>query len=467
MVFFPQGTIQDPRGPVQFILAVLAQTAGMKGVIWWASHHRWHHKYSDTPKDTTRKVRQRGFWYFARRLGAERAPGPRLIPASVKDLTRFPELRFLDHENMAIVPMVVFALIFLLVGGVHSFIWGFFGLLGPGVARIVFHQLAGASARAAPLRDGRRLARPLHLGRSPRRARGGITTTTVTRARPGRGFRWWEIDVTYYVLWVLAHLGIIWDPAASAFEAMKTARETKGRATPLARVCLPAPRPHHVRAWRRWFPPSLAGGDRHHPGRLRRGQVSPIVGGILVLAFCATALADYTMGNIFVNRGANLASIQNEFLSSVSHEIRTPLTSILLFIETLRADRIESPAERQRCLAIVHQELTRLDGLVGKLIELSKIESRPTAGKEQHQVRLSDFVGDALTTFEAMKISGEAEVADVRADLDPDLLVYGDPVGAVGDERPPQQCLEVHPTHRQEDRGARPAPTAARRSRSS
>jgi two-component system phosphate regulon sensor histidine kinase PhoR len=150
-----------------------------------------------------------------------------------------------------------------------------------------------------------------------------------------------------------------------------------------------------------------------------------IVGGILVLAFCATALAGYTMGSIFVTRGANLASIQNEFLSSVSHEIRTPLTSILMFIETLRADRIESPAERQRCLTIVHQELTRLDGLVGKLIELSKIESHPTAF-ERHPVRVADFVGDALTAFEAMKIGGEAEVADVRADLDPDLLVLGD-----------------------------------------
>jgi two-component system, OmpR family, phosphate regulon sensor histidine kinase PhoR len=150
-----------------------------------------------------------------------------------------------------------------------------------------------------------------------------------------------------------------------------------------------------------------------------------IVGGILVLAFCATALAGYTMGSIFVTRGANLASIQNEFLSSVSHEIRTPLTSILMFIETLRADRIESPAERQRCLTIVHQELTRLDGLVGKLIELSKIESRPTAF-ERRPVRVADFVGDALTAFEAMKIGGDAEAAEVRADLEPDLLVLGD-----------------------------------------
>src|SRR6202000_1116355 len=37
--------------PFQLLLAVAAQTAGQKGVIWWASHHRWHHKYSDTPRD--------------------------------------------------------------------------------------------------------------------------------------------------------------------------------------------------------------------------------------------------------------------------------------------------------------------------------------------------------------------------------------------------------------------------------
>ncbi len=147
-----------------------------------------------------------------------------------------------------------------------------------------------------------------------------------------------------------------------------------------------------------------------------------LVSGILMLAFCATALAGYTMGSIFVTRGADLASVQNEFLSQVSHELRTPLTSILLFIDTLREDRVESPAERRRCLDVVHQELTRLDGLVGKLIELSKIESH-RAGLDPHPVRVADLVGDALASFEAVKFGGDA---DVRVDLDPDLVVHGD-----------------------------------------
>jgi two-component system phosphate regulon sensor histidine kinase PhoR len=146
-----------------------------------------------------------------------------------------------------------------------------------------------------------------------------------------------------------------------------------------------------------------------------------VVTGILVLAFCGTALTGYFFGTYFVTRGANLAKVQNEFLSSVSHELRTPMTSILMFIDTLRDDLVTSPQERQRCLTIVHQELTRLDGLVGNLIQLSKIESR-RAALERSPVRVVDVVDDALAAFEAIKLGSDARV---RTTLTPNLIVYG------------------------------------------
>src|SRR3954469_23872807 len=46
----------------QFLLALGAQSAAQKGVLWWAGHHRWHHKYSDT-KDDVHSPGRRGFWY--------------------------------------------------------------------------------------------------------------------------------------------------------------------------------------------------------------------------------------------------------------------------------------------------------------------------------------------------------------------------------------------------------------------
>jgi two-component system phosphate regulon sensor histidine kinase PhoR len=147
-----------------------------------------------------------------------------------------------------------------------------------------------------------------------------------------------------------------------------------------------------------------------------------LVGGILVLAFCAMALTGYTLGTIFVTRGAALAGVQNEFLSSVSHELRTPLTSIRMFIDTLREERVHDPIERQRCLTVINQELTRLDGMVGKLIELSKIESRHAAF-ERRTVAVTDIVNDALAAFETVRFGGEVAL---QVSVAPDLAVSGD-----------------------------------------
>jgi two-component system phosphate regulon sensor histidine kinase PhoR len=147
-----------------------------------------------------------------------------------------------------------------------------------------------------------------------------------------------------------------------------------------------------------------------------------LVGGILMLAFCATALTGYTVGNVFVTRGASLALLQNEFLSSVSHELRTPLTSIRMFIDTLREDRVHDPLERQRCLTVVHQELARLDGLVDRIIQLSKIESRHAAF-ERRPVPVADIVNDALSAFKAVELG---RLFPIELKLQPGLMVRGD-----------------------------------------
>jgi two-component system phosphate regulon sensor histidine kinase PhoR len=147
-----------------------------------------------------------------------------------------------------------------------------------------------------------------------------------------------------------------------------------------------------------------------------------LVGGILVLSFCAVALAGYVIGTIFVTRGASLAAVQNEFLAQVSHELRTPLTSIRMFIDTLREERVHEDAEKQRCLTVINQELKRLDGMVGKLIELSKIEHRH-AVFDRRMVTVADIVADALASFEAVSVGSEV---DLCVKLQPDLVVFGD-----------------------------------------
>lgn len=133
-----------------------------------------------------------------------------------------------------------------------------------------------------------------------------------------------------------------------------------------------------------------------------------LVAGLLLLAFCTTSLTGYILGSMFVSRGASLANVQNDFVSTVSHELRTPLTSIRMFMDTLGDERLD-PADKAECLRLLQQEVQRLDGLVSRVIELSRLETgrHPFA---MDDVSLKAVADDALQAFRAATIAEPTEV---------------------------------------------------------
>ncbi len=82
-----------------------------------------------------------------------------------------------------------------------------------------------------------------------------------------------------------------------------------------------------------------------------------------------------------------LDALKDEFIATVSHELRTPLTSIRSFVEILRDHPDLAPAERQRFLAIVAEEVERLGRLVDDVLDLSRLE----AGRMEWEVGLHDL----------------------------------------------------------------------------
>jgi Na+/proline symporter/nitrogen-specific signal transduction histidine kinase len=66
---------------------------------------------------------------------------------------------------------------------------------------------------------------------------------------------------------------------------------------------------------------------------------------------------------------------KDEFLSQVSHELRTPMTSIRSFSEILSGAEIVEPAERERFIAIIHDESLRLTRLLDEILEISRLET--------------------------------------------------------------------------------------------
>ncbi len=192
----------------QFVLAVAAQSAAQKGVIWWASHHRWHHKYSDTPKDI-HSARLRGFWYS--HIGWVMAPEWEDTDQTlVGDLAKFPELRFLDRSGWNLLPTVLLALAFLVLGGGHALVWGYF------VPTVLLWHGSFAINSLAHLIGRRRYATSDDSRNSFMLAllttgEGWHNNHHHYQSSANQGFRWWEIDVTYYVLRLLALTGLVWD----------------------------------------------------------------------------------------------------------------------------------------------------------------------------------------------------------------------------------------------------------------
>ena len=149
-----------------------------------------------------------------------------------------------------------------------------------------------------------------------------------------------------------------------------------------------------------------------------------IIIGVLVLAFCTASLTGYILGTIFVSRGAQVARFQHDYLSLVSHELRTPLTSILMFLDTLRDERLTNPEEKRQCMDLLDQEVRRLDQLLDRLLQLSRLQVRGHRF-EREPVAVEAVVREALLFYEAATLNEKTPV-DLQLESVEELLVAGD-----------------------------------------
>ncbi|HEX3762437.1 MAG TPA: HAMP domain-containing sensor histidine kinase [Kofleriaceae bacterium] len=156
------------------------------------------------------------------------------------------------------------------------------------------------------------------------------------------------------------------------------------------------------------------------------GSLPAVVSGVLVLTFCTSGITGYILGSLFLSKGAALVRVQNDFVASVSHELRTPLTSIHLLIESLRDGRLE-PVERSQVLSLLARETGRLEALVGRVLELSRLQSSYDYARDP--LELSLVVDEAVAAFDAITLTRPTPVVRV---LTPDLVVTGDRPTLVG-----------------------------------
>ena len=200
----------------QFVLAFLAQTSAQSSVLWWASRHRHHHLHSDTEEDTHSALR-RGFWYSHVAWIFDRRHRD-VDMARIDDLARYPELRWLHRHEF--VPAGALALGCFALAGWPGLVVGFFwSTIAVYHSTFCINSLAHMSGGQRYVTgDGSRnnlwLA-ILTLGE------GWHNNHHAYQSSARQGFRWWEIDPTFYLLWSLSKLGVIWDLKAPPAELVR------------------------------------------------------------------------------------------------------------------------------------------------------------------------------------------------------------------------------------------------------
>lgn len=202
--YFAHKTYRTSR-VFQFLLAVLGCSATQKGPLWWAAHHREHHRLADragdvhSPKDGFYHAHQG--WIFEGHWDA--TPLER-----IRDFERYPELVWLNRWH--ILPPLGLALLCLGVGGASGLLWGFV------VSTVLLWHSTYTVNSFAHLFGSRRYDTP-----DTSRNNWWIALLTMGEgwhnnhhhycASARQGFRWWEIDLSYYTLRLLQAVGLIWE----------------------------------------------------------------------------------------------------------------------------------------------------------------------------------------------------------------------------------------------------------------
>lgn len=203
----------------QFVLAFLGATSAQKGPIWWASHHRHHHQFSDMEEDVHSALLHGVWWsHVGWILSTQFVETKKEL---VKDLLKFPELRWLEKYHF-VPPLCLIALL-LLTGwylqvaypGLHTgpfqlFAWGFC------VSTTLLYHGTFLINSACHLFGTRRFD-------TTDESKNSFFLAILTLGEgwhnnhhryPGserQGFYWWELDITHYVLRLLSYCGLVWD----------------------------------------------------------------------------------------------------------------------------------------------------------------------------------------------------------------------------------------------------------------
>ncbi|MEM7050616.1 MAG: acyl-CoA desaturase [Acidobacteriota bacterium] len=188
----------------QFVLALLGTLSLQKGPLWWAAHHRHHHRHSDRHGDLHSPGLQGFLWAHVGWIMSTKYDDTDY--ARVRDLAQYPELVWLNRYHT--VPGLVAGVLLVAIGGWAALVWGLISTVLTWHATFAINSLTHmVGRRRYQTKDDSRnsfIMALITLGE------GWHNNHHYYKNCTRQGFFWWEIDITYYILRLLAVVGIVW-----------------------------------------------------------------------------------------------------------------------------------------------------------------------------------------------------------------------------------------------------------------
>lgn len=216
--YFSHRSFKTSRG-FQFVLALLGTSAGQKGPLWWAAHHRVHHQKSDRFDDVHSPIKSGFFWSHMGWIMSRDNFSTKT--QEVKDLAAYPELVWLDRHF--VIPPLALAVVLTLVGlgcqlwspglevtGLQMLAWGFF------VSTTALYHGTFSINSFGHLWGSRRFS-------TSDASRNNWALAVITMGEgwhnnhhrypqsERQGFFWWELDLTHQILKIFSSVGLVWD----------------------------------------------------------------------------------------------------------------------------------------------------------------------------------------------------------------------------------------------------------------
>lgn len=216
--YFSHRTFKTNR-LVQFLFALIGTSAAQRGPLWWAAHHREHHRHSDEEPDPHSPWWRGVLWSHTVWFLTEK--GQAVNWSAIPDWRKYPELVWLERFHVVGPALLTAALAGLgwalgawmpdlHTGPMQMVVWGF------GISTTVLYHATFTINSLSHTMGSQRFP-------TGDDSRNNWFLALITLGEgwhnnhhfhPGtvrQGFYWWEFDPAYWILRVLSVFRIVWD----------------------------------------------------------------------------------------------------------------------------------------------------------------------------------------------------------------------------------------------------------------